>query len=146
MRIIYITLASILLSCGQGSADKKVKQLAGEMCSCFDEFKKNISEKEMQVFITVSTAANPQQAITNTMRQMNPDEANAFADKLKTIGDKNAPLFQCLQAFDKKHGQETTKDKQALTQNLLHELHTMNCTIGAAIMNLSLGKMKTGKQ
>ena len=61
---------------------------------------------------------------------------------MKSIGDRNSPVFKCLDAFDKKHSKETTTDKEKLTEKLLKELQSNQCNIGAAIINLSLKKGK----
>jgi hypothetical protein len=143
--IIAIVTLSILASCSSGSADKKVPELANEMCDCFTSFQKSISPDGVKLMKTVSVAANPQSELATGISKLSGEDAASFAEKLKSIGTKGSEVYACMEAFDKKHSQETTKDKTALTEKLLQEMQgNANCPIGAAIVNLSLanGKMK----
>lgn len=137
--------AIFFVSCSSGSADKKVPELADEMCSCFGEFKKTVTDEEMKLLKSVSSAAYPQEELTNAFRQMDTEKAASFALKLKSLGEKESPVFKCLEGFDRKHGKETTTDKKALTEKLLARLQALDCTVGAAMVNLSLGKNVTAR-
>jgi hypothetical protein len=136
--VLLVTL--FLASCASGSADKRVPELADEMCGCFEGFKKTVTAEELEVLKSVSSAAHPQEELTNAFRQMDTDKATAFAMKMKSLGEKDSPVFKCLEGFDRKHGKETTTDKKTLTEKLLARLQGMDCTVGAAMVNLSLGK------
>ncbi|MBK6826603.1 MAG: hypothetical protein IPG86_06970 [Chitinophagaceae bacterium] len=142
LTLIIVPVLVMMASCTEGSADKKVPELADEMCNCFDEFSKSVSEKEMGIFKEVSTAAQPQKVLTDAFAKLEAAEATGLAEKMKSIGDRNSPVFKCLDAFDKKHSKETTTDKEKLTEKLLKELQSNQCNIGAAIINLSLKKGK----
>ena len=86
----------------------------------------------------VSVAAKPQEVLMSGMSDLKPDDAKAFAEQLKAIGDKNSSILKCMEAFDKKHGKETTADKTALIEKLLMEMQKDgNCYVGAAIVNLN---------
>lgn len=129
--------------CSSGSADKKVPELANEMCDCFSSFQQTLSPAGKELMKAVSVSANPQQEMIDGMRKMSPEEATAFAKQLASVGDRNTALFKCLEAFDQKHGKETTRDKKELTQKLLAEMQrNANCPTGAAVVNMNLGKMK----
>jgi len=121
-----------------GTADKKVPELANEMCGCFDKMKQNTTPEEMTIFKEVSVAQNPQEALTDGIKRMDQAKAMAFAEKIKAIGDKSSSVAACMETFDKKHEKETTKDRTALTEKLFAQLQATNCIIGAAIVNLSL--------
>lgn len=140
--LFIVPVLALLTSCTEGSADKKVPELADEMCHCFDDFSKSVSENEMAIFKEVSTAAQPQKVLTEAFAKMETAEATGLAEKMKSIGDRNSAVFKCLEAFDKKHGKETTTDKEKLTEKLLNKLQSNQCNIGAAIINLSLRKGK----
>jgi FMN-dependent NADH-azoreductase len=72
---------------------------------------------------------------------MKPAEAMEFAKQVQSIGEKSSPVFACMEAFDKKHGKETTKDKAALAKKLLKEMQSKGeCVIGAAVINLGVAK------
>jgi hypothetical protein len=142
MTLIIVPALAMMASCTEGSADKKVPELADEMCNCFDDFSKSVSEKEMGIFKEVSASAQPQKVLTEAFAKLEAAEATGLAEKMKSIGDRNSPVFKCLEAFDKKHSKETTTDKEMLTEKLLHKLQSNQCNIGAAIINLSLKKGK----
>jgi len=142
MTLIFVPALAMMISCTEGSADKKVPELADEMCHCFDDFSKSVSEKEMAIFKDVSAAAQPQKVLTEAFAKLEAGEATGLAEKMKSIGDRNSPVFKCLEAFDKKNSKETTTDKEKLTEKLLKKLQSDQCNIGAAIINLSLKKGK----
>lgn len=128
-------------SCKQGSADKKVPEIAAEMCGCFDEFKKTLTPEDLEVMKAVSLASKPDEVLKGEFSKMDPAKAVSFSGKMQSVGDKKSAVYKCLEEFDKKHARETTADKKALTEKLLARLQAMNCTIGAAMVNLSLRKM-----
>lgn len=129
--------------CASGSADKKVPELANEMCDCFSGFQQTLSPSGKDLMKAVSVSSTPQEEMISGMSKMKPDEAAAFAKQVSSIADRNTELFKCLEAFDKKHGKETTRDKKALTEKLLSEMQgNTNCITGAAVINMNLSKMK----
>lgn len=142
MTLIIVPALAMLTSCAEGSADKKVPELADEMCNCFEDFSKSVTEKEMAIFKEVAASENPQKVLTEAFAKLEAAEATGLAEKMKSIGDRNSPVFKCLETFDKKHSKETTSDKEKLTEKLLKELQLDQCNIGAAIINLSLKKGK----
>jgi len=122
-----------------------VPELANEMCDCFTQFQQSLGPGGKELMKAVSTAANPQTELMTGMSKIKPADAVSFAEKIKSIGTKGSDVYTCMEAFDKKHGKETTKDKGALTEKLLKEMQLQtNCPVGAAIVNLSLasGKVK----
>ena len=140
---IIFLFSLVLLACSSGSADKKVPALANEMCGCFDKFQQSLSTDAKELMKSVSTAANPQSEMMSGMSKLKPEDALSIGEKLKSIGTKGSEVFTCMEAFDKKHSKETTKDKTALTEKLLMEMQANgNCPVGAAIINLSMAKTK----
>lgn len=128
-----------LFSCGLGSADKKVPELANEMCDCFTGFQKDLSPDVIALLKKVSVSANPRQEMQEELAKLKPEEANAFIEKFKQISDRTSEVNKCMQEFDKKHAKETTKDKKGLTEKLLKEMQANgNCPAGAAMVNIGL--------
>lgn len=137
--ILFTGLLFLLVSCGTGSADKKVPQLADEMCDCFTGFQKDLSPAVIALMKQVSVSANPRQEMQEGLAKLKPEEANAFIEKFKQISDRTSEVNKCMQEFDKKHAEETTKDKKALTGKLLKEMQANgNCPAGAAVVNIGL--------
>lgn len=135
-------IAVILLSCASGSADKKVPELANEMCDCFSNFQKDISPAVIALLKKVSFSATPRQEIQSGLAKLKPEEAEIFIEKFKQISDKNSDVFKCMQEFDKRHEKETTKSKKALTQKMLKEMQeNTNCPVGAAVVNIGLQQL-----
>lgn len=140
LQLSILSLGFIFFSCS-GSADKKVPELANEMCDCFTKFQQDLSPEAMALMKTVSASASPQADMMAGMSKLKPEDATAFAAKMQSIATKGSDVFSCMEAFDKKHGKETTKDKKALTEKLLKEMRSnVNCPVGAAIVNLSVAK------
>jgi hypothetical protein len=132
---------SLLLfsSCGQGSADKRVPELANEMCGCFTDFQKGLTADGVALLKTVGASASPQTEMTAGMGKLKQQEAMDFAKKLQSLGDSKSEVYACMEAFDKKHGKETTKSKGMLKRNLLKELQQKNdCFTAAAMINLDI--------
>jgi hypothetical protein len=145
-KAFLVTLTvSILISftdCS-GSADKKIPAMADEMCGCFEKFQQSLSSDAKELMKSVSTAANPQSEMMSGISKLKPEDVLSFGEKLKSIGTKGSEVYSCMEAFDKKHGKETTKDKTALTEKLLMEMQANgNCPVGAAVVNLGIAKMK----
>jgi hypothetical protein len=141
--ILIASLMYVVTGCSSGSADKKVPALANEMCGCFDKFQQSLSADAKELMKSVSMAADPQSEMISGMSKLKPEDALSFGGKLKSIGTKGSEVNTCMEAFDKKHSKETTKDKTSLMEKLLMEMQAnRNCPVGAAIVNLSLAKTK----
>ncbi len=139
--IISIGIVLFLSACSTGSADKKVPELAAEMCDCFTNFQKDLSPDAMALLKKVATSASPQTELTTGIGKLKTEDALVFSQKFSAIGTKGSEVFNCLQTFDKKHEKETTKDKKGLTEKMLKEMQTnTNCPVGATVINLSLAK------
>lgn len=131
--------AVILFSCAAGSADKKVPELANEMCDCFSGFQKDLSPDVMALLKKVSISATPRQAMQEGLAKLKPEEAGPFIEKFSQISNKTSEVNKCMQEFDRKHAKETTKDKKAFTQKLLKEMQANDkCPAGAALVNIGL--------
>jgi hypothetical protein len=140
--VAAISLIILFSSCA-GSADKKVPELAGEMCDCFTKFQTSLSPEAKDLMKAVSVSANPQAEMMTGMQKLKPEDAADFASKMQSIGTKGSDVYACMEAFDKKHGKETTADKKGLTEKLLAQMQANgNCPVGAGIINLSLAKDK----
>lgn len=140
--ITAVSLCTLLFSCS-GSADKKVPELANEMCGCFDAMQKDYSADVTALLKEVSTAADPQAALMSGMVKLKPEDAKKLTASLAAMGDKNSAIFKCMEAFDKKHEKETTTDRTALTEKMLKEMQQNgSCPTGSAIVNLGLSKQK----
>jgi type II secretory pathway component PulF len=138
-----IALMVLLAACQSGSADKKVPQLANEMCDCFTRFQASLTPEGRSLLKAVSVSGNPQADLISGMSELKPGDALEFSKKMSSMADKTSELYKCMEAFDKKHGKETTKDKKALTEKLLSEMQgKTDCPAGAAIINLSLAREK----
>lgn len=129
-----------LTACG-GSADRKVPELAGEMCDCFTSMNSTLTADGKALMKEVSSSASPQVTLQLGIKKLKPEDAVKFAEQLQEIGQKGSPVFTCMENFDKKHGKETTKDKNALAKKLLKEMQSKtDCPVGAAVVNMGIAK------
>jgi hypothetical protein len=136
-----LSVIIVSFSACSGSADKKVPELANEMCDCFTKFQQTISTDAKELMKAVSVSDNAQTEMMKGISKLKPEDATDFGEKLRAVGTKGSDVYTCMEEFDKKHSQETTKDKEALTEKLLTEMQKNdNCPVGAAIVNLSLKK------
>jgi len=126
-------------SCKSGSADKKVPELANEMCDCFSTFQKRFDSESASLLKEVSTSSDPKNLFQEGIRKMSPEKAEFFSRQIQSLGDKSSSVYSCLSDFDKKHGKETTKSKSELKKKLLTELQKKgNCFTAAAMVNLDI--------
>lgn len=140
--IIAVSMCALLFSCS-GSADKKVPELANEMCGCFDGMQKEYSADVTALLKEVANAADPQAALVSGIVKLKPEDAKKLTSSLAEMGNKSSAIFKCMEAFDKKHEKETTTDRTALTEKMLKEMQKNgSCPTGSAIVNLGLSKQK----
>ena len=140
--IVFSIATTLLFSCA-GSADKKVPELANDMCGCFDKMQQSYSPDVIKLLNEVSVAADPQSVLTAGMMKLKTEDAKKLAESLGEMGNKNSEVFKCMEAFDKKHEKETTANRTELTEKLLVQMQANgNCNTGAAIVNLGLSKQK----
>ncbi len=141
MKKLFLVLAVILsiYSCKSGSADKKVPELANEMCDCFTAFQKRFDSESASLLKEVSTSSDPKTLFQEGVRKMTPEKADFFTRQIQSLGDKSSSVYACLSDFDKKHGKETTKSKSELKKKLLVELQKRgSCFTAAAMVNLDI--------
>jgi hypothetical protein len=137
--LIVPAVIFLLYSCKPGSADKKVPELANEMCDCFSALQKRFDTESVELLKLVSTSTNPKRVLQDGISKMTPEKSSFFTRQIQSLGDKNSKVYLCLQDFDKKHGKETTKSKGMLKRNLLKELQQKNdCFTAAAMINLDI--------
>ena len=144
MKVIYPLMTAIIFSaCSSGSADKKVPELANEMCDCFSSFQKDLSSDAIELMKKVAQSENPQQEMAAGISKLKPEDAASFGKKLSSIADKGSDVYNCMQAFDNKHSKETTGNKKDFTEKMLKIMQENNsCPVGAAIVNLGFSKDK----
>lgn len=134
--LLFVTI--ILVSCS-GSADKKVTELADEMCGCFDKFEQSLSPEAKTLMKNVSTAADPQSTMMTGISKLKKEDAMVLAGKLQSMAVRGSDISACMENFDKKHSKETTRDKKALMEKLLEAMRAKgNCPVGGAIVSLGL--------
>lgn len=138
--VAVIAAVSILLvSCGSGSVDKKVPELANEMCNCFSAFQERFDSESVSLLKEVSNSADPKAVLQEGIKKMTPEKAEFFTRQIQSLGDKSSSVYACLADFDKKHGKETTKNKSDLKKELLASFQKNgNCFTAAAMVNLDI--------
>lgn len=143
MKFTILIITCIIFAGCSGSADKKIPELANQMCGCFSEFQQSLTPEGKDLMKAVSISQSPQTELMTGMAKIKPEDAVSFAEKIKSIGTNGSDVYKCMEEFDRKHSKETTKDKTALTEKLLKEMQSnSNCPVGAAIVNLSLANGK----
>ena len=143
MKKSFFTIAVILSlsSCKSGSADKKVPELANEMCDCFSTFQNRFDSQSASLLKEVSTSADPKTLFQEGIKKMSAEKAEFFTRQIQSLGDKSSSVYACLADFDKKHGKETTKSKNELKKKLLAEMQRKgNCYTAAAMVNLDISR------
>lgn len=141
MKKLFFVLAVILslYSCKSGSADKKVPELANEMCDCFSTFQKRFDSQSSALLKEVSNSNDPKNLLLEGIKKMSQEKAEFFTRQIQSLGDKSSSVYACLSDFDKKHGKETTKSKSELKKKLLAELQEKgDCYTAAAMINLDI--------
>lgn len=147
-RILFTVLPAMLFifsSCG-GSADKKVPELASDMCKCFESMQKELSPVAQEFYKEVAKSTKPAATFQNGLENMDSAEAGAIRAALMNIDDKDSKVNQCMEAYERKYAKETTRDEDGLVRKVLEEMRKNNsCPLGAAIVNLGIEGQKKGK-
>jgi GTP cyclohydrolase FolE2 len=145
-RLLLMTLpvlSFIFSSCGGGTADGKVPELASEMCQCYESMQQSLTPAAMQLYKDVAKASDPSVAFQAGLAKLNRAETDTVARGLMRVTSASSPVYQCLKAYDKKHEKETTRDKNALLRKLLVELQKNTaCPLSAAIVNLGIKRQE----
>jgi len=131
----------IFISCH--SADSKIPAIAADMCGCFDNLQTGMSAEAIAVLEKVKNSADPQKTLQEELAKLPPEEAQQLVKTLSEMGNSTSSIALCMEAIDKKYGNETTNDKKVLMQKVAGEMKKDNgCLVGAAIMNLGAKNMK----
>jgi hypothetical protein len=139
----YLCLLVLLPFCSCGSADSKIPVIAADMCNCFEDMKKGMSPEAIAVFEKVKGSMDPQKTLREEMIKLKPEDARHVAEQMTAIGRPQSGIGACMDAIDKKYGNETTTDKNALLKKVMEEMAAkQNCTVGAAIINLGAKNVK----
>lgn len=140
--LVFSIITLFLASCS-GSADKKVPQLANEMCDCFQSFDKDLSPAGKELFQKMIHAENPQSVLQKGIAALPADESKQLVAKIQSLTNKDSEVFKCITAFDERNKHETIKDRKDFTQKIFQQMKVSGaCTTGTAMMALSLYKLK----
>lgn len=145
-RILFTILPAMLFvfsSCGGGTADGKVPELANEMCHCYESMQQTLSPAALQLYKDVAKATDPSAAFQAGLAKLDKAEADTIARSLMNITNSDSKVYLCLQEYDRRHEKETTRDKKKLLRKLLTELQKNTaCPLSAAIVNLGIKRQE----
>lgn len=117
--------------------------MAADMCGCFDSLKTGLNAAALAVLEKVKDSADPQKTLQEELAKLPPEAAQQLIKTLSEMGNSSSNMSLCMEAIDKKYGNETTTDKKLLMQKVANEMtKNKDCLVGAAIINLGAKNMK----
>lgn len=140
---VFSTVVLLFLASCNGTADKKVPQLANAMCDCFQSIDKELSPAARELFLKMTETENPQLMLQKGMTSLSADESKKLTEQIQLLTNRQSEVFQCIKAFDEKNKKETISNRKEFTRKIFKQMKASgNCTTGAAMMALSLYKTK----
>lgn len=116
------------------------KEIATDMCGCFNMLKTSIPADALQVFDKAAVSATPKETFTEEIQKLAPETAKKITDALMSTAQTGSPISDCLNNLDKKY-KTTEKDQQAMTQRMVDALKDKkDCNIMLALMRMNLKK------
>jgi hypothetical protein len=132
-----IVLAT-LVSCKSG--EKKYKEMATEMCGCFNKIKDSISPAAMVIFEKAAASPNAKKAYMSGAATLSPADALKLNNALLSFSKPGSAAKECLEDMDKKY-KKIGGDKNEVTQKMLDELKdNRDCALMIALMRMEVEK------
>lgn len=142
--LLIISLALVIASCS--SVDKKVPEIATEICNCFSSLDKQMSPDLKAIFIKAGAADKPQEALGDELLSQEPAKRDSLMKELQTliiIGDPSSELNKCMNDFKKRYSGGKTKNRDKFYANLFAELEGKpGCQLALAAFKISYKETK----
>ncbi len=134
---IAIVATGFIGGCKSGGTDKEI---ATDMCGCFNMLKKEMPPDALKVFEIAAVSATPQETFSKEIANLDPETATKVTAALMSTANEGSPINDCLKGLDKKY-KTTTSDQQAVAKRMVDALKdTKGCDIMLTLMRMSAKK------
>ena|SRR6187402_122193 len=136
--LLFALAATVFLgSCKSSGSDKEI---ATDMCGCFNMLKASMPPEALQVFDKAAVSPTPKETFTEEVQKLDPETGKKITEALMSTAQTGTPISDCLNKLDKKY-KTTEKDQQVMTQRMVDGLKdSKDCNIMLALMRMNLKK------
>lgn len=128
-----IVLALVMVAC---SNDNKAKDIATDVCACFEPVTGDMSSKTKKILVKAFNSDSPDEVITSELEKIDDEDQKAKVQQemqgIATIGD-NSKVEKCVKKLEKKYKFKKTDKK--LAKQITDEMQDVSdCDVAAALM------------
>jgi hypothetical protein len=136
--LVLLTAAAVVAGCLSG--DTKNKDIATDMCGCFNMLKDSLPPEGIKVFEKAAAADKPQEVFTTEMQKLKPKIALKVNVALMSTAKAGSAVNDCIKELDKKYKTNET-NQQAMAQKMIDALKDKKgCEIMLALLRMNQKK------
>jgi hypothetical protein len=136
--LVLFTAAAVVAGCLSG--DSKNKDIATDMCGCFNMLKDSLPPEGIQVFEKAAAAEKPQEIFTSEMQKLKPEIAAKVNAALLATAKAGSAINDCIKELDKKY-KSTETDQQVMAQKMIDAVKDKKgCEIMLALLRMNQKK------
>lgn len=137
--LLTISLAFMIASCS--SVDKKVPEIATEICNCFSPLDKQMSPDLKAILIKAGEADKPKEVFDDLIVALPDGKRDTILKEMQTlivVGDPGSEVNQCMNDFKNRYSSGKTKDRDKFYTNLFNELKAKpGCELSRAMFKIT---------
>lgn len=133
--LVAVTLFTV--SCKSGGTDKEI---ATDMCGCFNMLKDSLSPAAIAVFEKTAAAEKPQEVFQEEIQKLDPEAQQKVTSVLMGTARAGSPINDCLKELDKKYKSPTNDQQEAARRMVAALKDQKGCDIMLALMRMNLKK------
>ena len=140
LKWMSIILIGTGIAAGCNSAKSKTKDIATDMCGCFNMLKDSLPTEGIKVFEKAAISDKPQETFTKEMQSIPVAVAQKVNAALMSTAKPGSAISNCLKELDKKYKTNET-NQQEMAKKMIDELKDKKgCDIMLALMRMNLKK------
>jgi hypothetical protein len=133
--LVLLTAAAVVAGCLSG--ESKNKDIANDMCGCFNMLKDSLPPEGISAFEKAAVSEKPQETFTAEMQKLKPQIAMKVNAALMLTAKAGSPINNCIKSMDTKYKTGET-DQQAMVQKMINEVKDKKgCEIMLVLLRMS---------
>jgi hypothetical protein len=132
------------ISC-KSSADKKMPELANDICNCMSMLEKDLSADAKKIITDAASASDPSTAMQKAMMDIPADKQMEIASEMMKMGemqDQSKGVGACMKKLQDKYEDVKTMDSdKTILKKVIAALEEKKCNFAATIMKLGAKEM-----
>ncbi len=137
MLLLSLVTTLCIGACKSGGTDKEI---ATDMCGCFNMLKDSLPPAAIAVFEKTAAAENPQQVFQEEIQKLDPEAQQKVTSVLMGTAKAGSPINDCLKELDKKYKSPTNDQQDAARRMVAALKDKKGCDIMLALMRMNLKK------